>query len=239
MATHRPKVFSDREEFETHMSTEHKGKFNQSQLATLARRSAQTATHAFDECPLCKAQAVEVNSEDYIPKDILVNDRLPRHVAGHLKALALMFLPPSNNSGEEGSDKSLSLSTKSSPRSVDADSIFKLSLTFDDEGSSTEHRDDTEWNFIPRGAYEGHNHDITLKTFVVEQLAIDKERDFKYCTPRSVRPALLKLTITTSDTVGFAFGRYVLTVDTVKETLSAAGKHLVILTPRKGQHITN
>ena len=175
MATHRPIVFLDREEFETHILTEHKSKLNQSQLATLSRRSARPATHAFDECPLCKAQAVEVNSAEDSPKDVVVNDRLPRHVAGHLKTLALMFLPPRSNSGEEESDKSGSLSTRISSRCDDADPALELPLAFDDEGSLKEDRDDNEWNFVPRGTYEGHNHDIVLRPFLVKQSGTDIE----------------------------------------------------------------
>ncbi|KAH8752637.1 P-loop containing nucleoside triphosphate hydrolase protein [Hyaloscypha finlandica] len=88
-----------------------------------------------------------------------------------------MFLPPRNSSGEEESDKSESLSTTNSSRGDDADSIFALSLTFDDEGSSKEDRDDTEWHFIPPSAYEGHHNDIALKTFVLKQLTTNIETD--------------------------------------------------------------
>jgi hypothetical protein len=167
MATHRPIVFSDREKFETHMLTEHKGKLNQSQLATLIQRGAQPASHAFDECPLCKAQ-LDVNSEEHFAKDVVISDRLPRHVAGHLKTLALMFLPPGDNSEEDGTDEPGSSSTKKSSRSVDADSIFEFSLTFDDGASSREDHDDTEWIFLPRENYD-RDQDAALKRFASNQ----------------------------------------------------------------------
>jgi hypothetical protein len=175
MATHRPIVFSDKAEFKTHMSTEHKGKYNQSQLATLIRRGARPATHAFDECPLGKAQCKDVNGEENLAKDLVINNHWPRHVAGHLKTLALMFLPPGDNAEEGGTDEACSSTTKKSSRAVDADSIFELSLTFDDEASLKEDHDDTEWTFLPQGAYEGHGQDLTLKKFVAKRHDMDAE----------------------------------------------------------------
>ncbi|KAH8746854.1 hypothetical protein F5882DRAFT_265444, partial [Hyaloscypha sp. PMI_1271] len=65
MATHRPIVFSDREKFEIHVATDHKSKVGQALLATLVRRGAQPANHAFDECPLCKVQREVINGEDH------------------------------------------------------------------------------------------------------------------------------------------------------------------------------
>lgn len=175
IATHRPIVFSDREEFESHMLKELKGKINNSQLATLVRRGAQPAAHAFDECPLCKAQPDDINTKDHLTHDLTINDPLPRHVAGHLKTLALMFLPPGDNPEEDETDGPGSSSTKKSSRSVDADSIFKSSLTFDDDVSSKEDHDYTEWIFLPREPYGGHIQDPTLDMFVSRQVDIDME----------------------------------------------------------------
>jgi len=170
MATHRPIVFSDREKFEFHMSTEHQGKLNQSQLTALVRRGARPASHAFDECPLCKARLEDVNGGEHFAEDVVISDRLPRHVAGHLKTLAFMFLPPSNDLDEDGTDEIGSSSTKKSSRSVDRDSVFELSLTFDDDAPSREDHDDNEWSFILRENYD-RDQDATLTEFASRQLA--------------------------------------------------------------------
>jgi hypothetical protein len=167
MATHRPIVFSDREKFETHVATDHKGKVGQALLATLVRRGARPANHAFDECPLCKVQREVINGEDHIPVDIAISDRLPRHVAGHLKYFALRFLPPENNLHDDETCGTRTSLNPNSSQNLDSDLMSGIPLTFEDDASSAIDYDETEWLFLPRLAYEGQDHDVGLESFIV------------------------------------------------------------------------
>jgi hypothetical protein len=117
---------------EHRMLTEHKGKFNPSRISTLAKIASRPALRPFDECPLCKVRSEDIDSAEGLSRQSGSLDRLPRHVAGHLKSLALMFLPPGDDDTEDETGSETPSSNKRSARTVDSkDSIFKDSLTFE------------------------------------------------------------------------------------------------------------
>lgn len=101
------KIFSTQEEFENHMTQEHKVPLTGPELSKLSERSMRPAFRLFLECPLCDFEDTNKQASEYE-----VQDNLQRHVADHLQSLALFSLPilledgfayaPSEeNSGEE------------------------------------------------------------------------------------------------------------------------------------------
>lgn len=132
LLVHPPISFGDKEEFEQHILTEHKGKVNPSRISTLAKIASRPALRPFDECPLCKAGSEDIDSAEGLSGQNGSPDRLPRHVAGHLKSLALMFLPPGDDDTEDETGSETPSSNKRSARTVDSkDSIFEDPLTFE------------------------------------------------------------------------------------------------------------
>lgn len=70
-------VFDDKNEYEQHMKTAHKG--SRSQLSIIAARSSRSAGPVFESCPLCGESGSDGQLDD--------------HVAIHLRYLALKSLP--------------------------------------------------------------------------------------------------------------------------------------------------
>ena len=59
---------------------------------------------------------------------------------------------------------------------VDIESIFEHPLSFDeDDGFQGEKYDDTEWDFVPREEYHGHDQNPALQGFILRQLEADAE----------------------------------------------------------------
>ncbi|KAH9205836.1 hypothetical protein DL95DRAFT_417067 [Leptodontidium sp. 2 PMI_412] len=88
---HSPQTFESKENFERHMSNEHADSFTPNQLPVLTKAAATPAINVLTSCPLC----------DCLPEGIELGetnanrrlDPLLRHVATHLKALAILCLP--------------------------------------------------------------------------------------------------------------------------------------------------
>jgi nucleoside phosphorylase len=166
--------FTSKEDFEQHMLQDHQGKITSKQLSTFARIAARPAQRAFDKCPLCKVGPDSVGPAEGMTHDV-IPDRLPRHVAGHLKSLALMFLPPGENGTDDETDSQLSSRTGRSSRKIsqsDSGSIitfddhqkrFALSREAIDEPITAENSD---WTFLLGDQYSGPEMDPTLQTFV-------------------------------------------------------------------------
>jgi hypothetical protein len=91
-AAHKPEVFSDRISFQKHMKMYHSGTFTESQLPVISELAAPRSSRPFTICPLCNCIPEDIELER---KNIGSNalDLLPKHIAGHLKSLALISLP--------------------------------------------------------------------------------------------------------------------------------------------------
>ena len=118
------------------MLMDHKGKFNPSRLSTLTKIASRPALRPFDECPLCKATSEGIDPIKGFASETSGFDRLPRHVAGHLKSLALMFLPPEDDEIGNETGSEASSSNKRSSRTVNLkESIFESSRSVDSKDS--------------------------------------------------------------------------------------------------------
>jgi hypothetical protein len=76
-----------------HMLSEHRDTFTDAQLGSLAQMNSKPLARPFSECPLCcglpeDCPSLEEQQRTGKP------DNLPRHIAGHLKFLAMLSLPP-------------------------------------------------------------------------------------------------------------------------------------------------
>ena len=108
------------------MLSEHRDTFTDSQLDMLARTNSKAASRPFDLCPLCGQFPEDCHTlEDQKSKEL--PDNLPRHIAGHLKSLAMLSLPP--RGVIEGTNEVTMAGDKREVEDSDADSI---SLTFSD-----------------------------------------------------------------------------------------------------------
>jgi hypothetical protein len=154
------------------MLTEHKGKFNPSRISALAKIASRPALRPFDECPLCKVGSVDIGLAEGLPKQSGGPDQLPRHVAGHLKSLALMFLPPGDEDTENKTGSETLSSNQRSARTVDSrNSIFEDSLTFEgyDPPLPSWEPDveaDENWLLLSKKEDSGPESDPKLQTFV-------------------------------------------------------------------------
>ncbi|KAH8779889.1 hypothetical protein F5883DRAFT_406681, partial [Diaporthe sp. PMI_573] len=81
LKTHKPEAFTSIEEYITHMTAEHPGKFKETQLPFLAANSQRPLRRIFQACPFC--------GEEGIKKGETLED----HVAHHLQYLAVLSLP--------------------------------------------------------------------------------------------------------------------------------------------------
>ena len=95
---HSSLKFFDAHSFRQHMLSNHRDTFGDSQLEVLIRINSKPLAKPFSLCPLCggfpdDCPTVEEQDMDGKP------DQLPRHIAGHLKELALLSLPPRDDVG--------------------------------------------------------------------------------------------------------------------------------------------
>lgn len=172
LLVHPPISFGDKEQFEQHMLTEHKGKFNPSRISTLAKIASRPALRPFDKCPLCQIGFEDIDSAEGLYRQSGSPDRLPRHVAGHLKSLALMFLPLGDDDTEDGTGSETPSSNKRSARTVDSkDSIFEDLLTFEGYDRALPPWEpsveaDEDWLLLSKKQDFDPEIDPTLQTFV-------------------------------------------------------------------------
>lgn len=75
------------------MHSEHRDTFTDAQLGSLAQMNSKPLARPFSECPLCGGlpdDCPSLKEQERTGKP----DNLPRHIAGHLKSLAMLSLPP-------------------------------------------------------------------------------------------------------------------------------------------------
>lgn len=174
-------MFHKKEDFEDHMNSGHAGTFTNSQLPLLVEGCVFPATRPFDICPFCNGLPENIADMNQKLGD-KAPDLLPKHIAGHLKALAFMFLPPREdvrvyrNSGEDealaaASNKPSRGSPSEEPSEDARDStdsvvepdVARMKLSFDEapspnssiqpDSSWAEASEEVDWSFVPRGQY--------------------------------------------------------------------------------------
>ena len=181
---HPPLSFNEKEEFEQHMLKDHKGKYNPSRLATLAKVASRPAVRPFDECPICKIVSDDIDTIEGHHQVSGGPDRLARHVAGHLKSLALMFLPPGADDTGDETDSENSSSNERSRRTVNSeDSIYQAPLTFEDSDHAppqlapVSEADDADWSLLSKAQELNPEIDPTLQSFVKRAQPQHEQRD--------------------------------------------------------------
>ncbi|KAK6511008.1 hypothetical protein TWF506_010093 [Arthrobotrys conoides] len=108
--------FRWKEDFMSHMSTDHAERFTQTQLLTLGRRSTITVIREPHVCPFCNRIPEEI--EKITPQNRgKIVELLPRHIAGHLRSLAFMALPYRDDIKDYESDAGRDRSGEGSVRS--------------------------------------------------------------------------------------------------------------------------
>jgi hypothetical protein len=108
------------------MLSEHRDTFTDSQLNMLVWTNSKAASRPFSLCPLCRRFPEDCHTvEDQKSKEL--PDNLPRHIAGHLKSLAMLSLPPRGDI--EGTNEVTMAGDKREVEDSDANSI---SLTLSD-----------------------------------------------------------------------------------------------------------
>ncbi|CEI60256.1 unnamed protein product [Fusarium venenatum] len=86
---HRGQIFMTQEEFQKHLEQDHKKKYTDAELALVTNRSRQKSGPLFSSCPLCGQDVQQAGGN------------LEKHIAGHLRSLALRSLPPVYNEVDE------------------------------------------------------------------------------------------------------------------------------------------
>jgi hypothetical protein len=70
------------QDFQNHLEQDHKKYYTNAELAFLTNRSRQKSGPLFTSCPLCGQDVQQAGG------------KLEKHIAGHLRSLALRSLPP-------------------------------------------------------------------------------------------------------------------------------------------------
>lgn len=119
-----PRVFSTRQDFESHMLQDHAGSFPESQLSLLAENSARPVGPIFDSCPLCDPAA----EQELEPGNGIGRSPLDRHILNHLVFLALRSLPWEENGDEAASsDRTTRPPTRGTIRDIFSEDNIKES----------------------------------------------------------------------------------------------------------------
>ncbi|KAM0555885.1 hypothetical protein ACHAPJ_006287 [Fusarium lateritium] len=80
--SHRGQTFMTQQNFQNHLEQDHKKKYSDSELSLVISRSRQSTGPLFTSCPLCGEEVQQAGG------------KLEKHIAGHLRSLALKSLPP-------------------------------------------------------------------------------------------------------------------------------------------------
>jgi hypothetical protein len=128
LKTHKPEAFTSIEEYITHMTAEHPGKFKETQLPFLAANSQRPLRRIFQACPFC--------GEEGIKKGETLED----HVAHHLQYLAVLSLPlPEDVYDAEGT---------ASTSSADSHTQKK-----DNKAAASRATRESEWHLLPPATF--------------------------------------------------------------------------------------
>lgn len=80
--SHHDQHFLTQQEFQSHLEKDHNKKYSEAELSLVITRSRQSLGPLFTSCPLCGQEAKEFTGS------------IEKHIAGHLRSLALKSLPP-------------------------------------------------------------------------------------------------------------------------------------------------
>ncbi|KAM0201901.1 hypothetical protein ACHAPI_001959 [Fusarium lateritium] len=92
--SHRGQPFLTQQEFQRHLEKDHNKKYSEAELSLVITRSRRSAGPLFTSCPLCGQEAKEFTKS------------IEKHIAGHLRSLALKSLPPSYDEKDDEEDDS-------------------------------------------------------------------------------------------------------------------------------------
>ena len=149
-AAHEPISFNDSRLFEKHMRDFHAGTFAASELPDLARMSMRSTSHIFDHCPLC-----DENRESSLLSTVGQNVLL-KHVASHLKDLALISIQWLQHDNDGKRDDSTSFTAKPSI----SNSSFTTRLgDLEDDDTGLTFEDPPEHQNISRRDYDTYTED--------------------------------------------------------------------------------
>ncbi|KAM0317312.1 hypothetical protein ACHAPQ_011049, partial [Fusarium lateritium] len=135
--SHRDQPFLSQQEFQRHLEKDHSKKYSEAELSLVVTRSRRSAGPLFTSCPLCGQEAKEFT------------ENIEKHIAGHLRSLALKSLPPSydekddedNESSDKTSDGAVSNRSTVSDLINDETSTFQAGI--EAAQTSAEHQDST------------------------------------------------------------------------------------------------
>ncbi|KAF4627635.1 hypothetical protein G7Y89_g10517 [Cudoniella acicularis] len=194
---HPPQSFDQKEDFERHMADQHADSFTASQLPVLIKAAATPATDVLTFCPFC----------DCLPEGIELGemntnvrlDPLLRHVAAHLKALAILCLPDQDyevSSKASSSDRSVIKRTASvfgsSGGHPQLSSELELGVTDQVSGHLTSYEgvlDDpvwnptiafAEWDFLSRKKYHQLEDPVLQRFRELQQATLNKTEEVEY-----------------------------------------------------------
>ncbi|KAF4968624.1 hypothetical protein FSARC_3999 [Fusarium sarcochroum] len=80
--SHRGQTFLTQQDFKKHLEQDHKKKYTEAELSLVINRSRQSTGPLFTSCPLCGQEVQQAGG------------KIEKHIAGHLRSLALKSLPP-------------------------------------------------------------------------------------------------------------------------------------------------
>jgi hypothetical protein len=157
-------VFVTRDEYVNHMSKVHKGAFTDAQVRVLSESNARTIGPLFDSCPLSGFDEVK-------------GGPLEDHIVGHLRFLALKYLPPYQDEIYEGSESgngTLRASKPPSRSTIKFDPERHVKPVFEDIGNqSSIERPDNVNNTSP-SPYEPWG---GFKSYLSKSLDVMRGRD--------------------------------------------------------------
>ncbi|KAH7066386.1 hypothetical protein BKA63DRAFT_160945 [Paraphoma chrysanthemicola] len=189
-AGHATSSFKSEESYLNHMMIDHAGTFTKSQLPILASRSKVPTHTILQQCPLClySPEEAELNAHLALSpaqRERLKSERIVKHLAVHLEALAVKSLPWQDSNGEETEPSSQSgrsddVTVRSEEGSHAHTETSKSSLTFTEQcdeddllieppstSDAVEPLSDStyeqDWGFIGRPPYFGHDRDEVLQ----------------------------------------------------------------------------
>lgn len=175
--------------YEQHMWQSHPGTFAENHLQLMKKR-AMRAAPVFTSCPLCGLEPADLDPSRgptrTPPPAISPQASLSKHVASHLRSLALISLPWDGFEGEEDAGKSEATVSRNTilsdsdlpPAAFDGretDVIISTESLFVDEEAMAEQRaerspsDDVltrEWGFVEYPSDYGHDRDPILQPFL-------------------------------------------------------------------------
>lgn len=183
--SHGEFLATSRDDYISHMKSQHVGKLTDAQLGVLADRNGRMPGPLFKACPLCGVEAIEGSIES--------------HIVGHLRLLALKSLPSFVEAGEEGQEQgsrpdSLAESTVRTRSTIkeffnggdeaseSSEEVYLDQTTPDDPTFNRNTNSPDEWVFMPTSTSIESPHpdpldDPILAAFINVQVNTDSRRE--------------------------------------------------------------